>query len=375
MRFFPTSNNPTRSIRGHILALLTLCLCLGVQAQEKEPVKVGPTQTVEQSIEALFGPDQGAEPAPEDKPKTPSDPNAPVLYIADTNNGRIVVMQGIKGEGFTSIGLPGYGFGRFMRPAQLWVDYAGRLHIADSGNNRVVRIDQKSEQAWTELEGLQSPQGVAVDKDGVYVAETKANRVVRVKEIKKDSPVLETLTHPQLDRPTSLWIDKEGALYICSGEDPPGGKVFKTWMEKDRRRWKMFEGDGLSGSRFRPSGIVTAGPGVRFLDGSGSRVVTMQNMAGRRIKEHRFRENRRWRLSRPQGLATDKTGRRLFIADSGNDRILEIRADGSIVGEFTQLEGDPASVLRNPTSVFVFSPAPAPEPEDDDDDDDKKKGK
>ena len=49
--------------------------------------------------------------------------------------------------------------------------------------------------------------------------------------------------------------------------------------------------------------------------------------------------------------------------DSGNDRILEVRADGSIVREFTHMDDDPNSVLRNPTSIFVFSPAPGPEPE------------
>jgi DNA-binding beta-propeller fold protein YncE len=341
----------------------------------EEPAKVGPTQNVEQSIEALFGPEEkkddlkaGSEEAVQN--------DEPILYISDTDNGRIIVMQGISGDGYSSIGLPGYGYGRFLRPAQVWVDFEKRLYIADSGNDRIVRVDQRAENGWQELDGLSGPTGVAVDKSGIYIADTGANRIVKVDDIKKDAPITETITHPQLSRPTTLWIDSTGALYACCGEDPPGGKVFKTWMDKDRRRWKIFEGEGLTGSRFRPSGIVTTGSALKMLDGSGQRVVNMQDMDGRQMKEQRFRETKQRRLSRPQGLAVDPSGQKFYIADSGNDRVLEVKADGTVVGEFFQFEGEPTSGLRNPTSVFVFTPAPVPDEEDKDEKDkDKKKKK
>ena len=345
--------------------LLSLSLIAHAQEVGPTPDQVGSPQTVEQSIEALFGPEKPEDPS-KDPAQASEENNEPLLYIADTDNGRIIVMQGIQGSGYSAIGLPGYGFGRFLRPAQVWVDYQGRLYIADSGNDRVVRIDQRSDRGWTELGGFSNPSGVAVDKSGVYIADTKANRIVRVKEIEEDQAIEETITHPQLSRPTSLWIDAEGALYASCGEDPPGGKVFKTWMEKDRRRWAIFEGEGLSGSRFRPSALVTVKKNLRLLDGSGQRVITMEDIDGRRLKEQTFRSSRQWRLNRPQGIAVDETGQRFFVADSGNDRILEIRADGTVKEEFYQMEGDPTTALRNPTSVFVFSPAPAPEPPEED---------
>jgi len=317
-----------------------------------------------------LGPEK--EDAPEEAvSETPPENNEPIIIISDTDNGRIVIIQGINGQGYTSLGLPGFGYGRFMRPAQVWLDWDKRLYVADSGNNRVIRVDQQSAQGWSELEDLSTPMGVAVGKAGVYIAEMPENRIIRVKEIVADSPVLETITHPQLTRPSSLWIDADDALYICAGEDPPGGKIFKTWMEKDRRRWQIFEGDGLTGSRFRPSGIVTVKEDIKFIDGSGYRVVNMKNMQGKRLKEQAFRNHKLWRLNRPQGVAVDETGEKFYIADSGNDRILEVRADGSIVGEFFGVKGDPTSVLRNPTSVFVFNPAPKPEPEEDDDEKEK----
>lgn len=349
-----------------------VAMAQGTEKEEK-PQPAGPTQNVEQSIEALFGPE--GEKEENSQPEAPRS-QEPVLYITDTDNGRIVIMQGIEGEGYTTMGLPGYGFGRFLRPAQIWVDWAGRVYVADSGNDRVVRLDQKSARGWEEYgKGLSSPMGVAASREGIYVADTKNNRILVLKDLKEDAEVIETLTHTQLTRPTSLWVDSEDALYICCGEDPPGGKVFKTWKEKDRRRWRIYEGDGLTGSRFRPSGLVTTGSKLKLLDGSGQRIINMQNMAGKRSKEQTFRGDRRFRLSRPQGVAVDQSGKRFYVADSGNDRILEVRANGEVVGEFRGKPGDPTSLLRNPASVFVFSPAPPPEPEEKDDDKKDKKDK
>ena len=351
------------------LMVTLMCVSTGwAQEKDQNSQSQGPTTTVEESIEALFGPDRPTEATEEEEDK-PVLSDEPILYIADTDNGRIVVMQGLDGTGFTTVGMPGYGFGRFLRPAQVWVDYKRRLYIADSGNNRVVRIDHDTAPGWTEFGDLSSPMGVAVDKSGVYIADTKADRVILLDEVVEGSPIKEVLTRQQMTRPTNLWIDAKGALYICCGEDPPGGRIFKTWKEKDRRRWLMFEGTGLSGSRFRPSGLVTTGAeSLRFLDESGQRVVAMQNMEGRRMKELAFRDDHRFRLSRPGGIAVDQSGQRFFIADSGNDRILEVRADGSIVAQFTHKdEEDIESMLRNPTSIFIYSPAPAPEPEESDD--------
>lgn len=342
-----------------------------------------PATTEPPSIEDLYGPDlprrnvEKDEPAPE-APKS----TEPVIYISDSDNGRIVVMQGIQGEGFTSLGLPGYGMGRFLRPAQVWLDYKARLHVADSGNNRVIRIDQQANPGWTEVGSLSEPRGVAVDGTGVYVSDTRANRVVVYDEIVNGAKIREVLTHPQLKRPAELWIDGQGALYICCGEDPPGGKLLKTWIEKglaekgvvkETRRWAVFEGEGLSGSRFLPAAVVTDKSGLRLLDVSSQRLVSMQDIAGKRLKEEKFRIDPRWRLSRPSGLAIDPQGG-IFIADSGNDRILKLNKDGQVIDEFYILDSDPTTMLANPTSIFIYSPAPPPAPSDDEGDS-KGKGK
>ncbi len=338
---------------------------------EEEPAK-----GVDESIEDLFGPDlpsRGQSDSKDLQPEKPEGPQEPVLYISDTDNGRIVIMMGMEGDGYSSLGLPGYGLGRFLRPKQVWVDYAGRLHIADSGNNRVVRIDQatvENRPSWNEVDGLSDPHGVAVDGFGVYISDTKADRIVVYDELLDNAKVREEITHPQMRKPTSLWIDQHGALYICAGEDPPGGKLFKTWMEKERRRWSIYEGENLSGSRFLPTSVITTADGLVILDYSGQRVITMRDMTGNRLKEHRFRLDPRTRLRRPTGLGLSNDGR-IFLTDSGNDRILEIDKNGQVKGAFVEYGGDPNTLLSNPTSVFIYSPAPPPVKKDDDDDEEE----
>ena len=376
----PSKTDPSKPEPGSIEEPAT------AEPGKSEPeLPVGPKDDVED----LYAPDQPikkADPKTEAKTEPPKS-TEPVLYISDTDNGRIVVMQGLKGEGFISLGLPGYGFGRFLRPAQIWVDYAGRVHVADSGNNRVIRINQNAqsnEPGWTEVDGLSEPRGVAVDGTAAYVSDTKANRIVVYDEIVTKAKPREILTHPLLKRPADLWIDASGALYICCGEDPPGGRVLKTWMEKgiaekegaeakSTRRWAIYSGDGLSGSRFLPTSMVTAKSGLRLLDISGQRVISMSDFNGKKLREDKFRLDPRWRLSRPGGIAVDKDGR-TFIADSGNDRILEIGPTGEVLGEYEMADDDTGTLLANPSSIFIFSPAPGP-PAKEDEEEGKGKGK
>lgn len=340
------------------------------------------------SIEDLYAPDlpkKGAD--PKDNPDAVGEAatKEPYIYVSDTDNGRIAVMQGISGKNFTSVGMPGYGMGRFLRPAQIWMDYSYQLYVADSGNNRVIRIDQGSNDSWNEINGLSEPQGVAVDASGVYVSDTKADRVLVYDKLTNDAKPRDTLSHPLLKRPGALWIDTAGALYICSGEDPPGGRLFKTWLEKgiaekkgaeakQQRRWAVFKGEGLSGSRFLPSAVVTGKSGICMLDSSGQRLICMQDISGHKLQEYKLRIDPRFRLSRPIGMAVDKEGY-IYITDSGNDRILKLNFEGNVLGEFHIADSDPSTMLANPSSIFIYTPAPIPEPTQEDDVKGKQKNK
>ena len=68
------------------------------------------------------------------------------LYIADTGNKRIVRMDDLSGKGWTTFGNIGTEK-RLHGPVGIAVDEAGRIYIADSPD-RIVRIDDMTGKGW-----------------------------------------------------------------------------------------------------------------------------------------------------------------------------------------------------------------------------------
>jgi len=107
------------------------------------------------------------------------------VYVADTNNNRLVRLAA-DGTVVGEWGVSGTANGHFHDPAGVAVDGAGNVFVLDSGNNRVqvFEADGHFLEKWG-LRGigtgdLSQPGAIAVDCSGdVYVADTNNNRVER----------------------------------------------------------------------------------------------------------------------------------------------------------------------------------------------------
>ena len=106
-------------------------------------------------------------------------------YVADTGNDRIVRLS--PGGGVTAEwGSRGTGDGRFHSPTGVAVDAAGAVYVVDGENNRVQVFDANGRflAKWG-VRGVgpgafSQPTAVAVDCNGsVYVADTNNNRIER----------------------------------------------------------------------------------------------------------------------------------------------------------------------------------------------------
>ncbi|HWW89742.1 MAG TPA: hypothetical protein VNY35_03050 [Solirubrobacteraceae bacterium] len=107
------------------------------------------------------------------------------VYVADTYNNRVVKLTaggGVLGEW----GSAGTGDGRFLSPNGVAVDGAGSVYVLDGENNRVELFDTNGRflakwgQRGAGLGEFSKPVGLAVGCDGaVYVADTLNNRVQR----------------------------------------------------------------------------------------------------------------------------------------------------------------------------------------------------
>ena len=243
------------------------------------------------------------------------------LYIADQGNGRV---RQLAADGtITTVaggGTAGLGDGllatsaTLLDPTAAALDTAGNLYIADTGNNRVRRVDPSGlittfagngtitgfggEGEPATLAPMDAPQGVSADTAGnVYISDTNHSRVIRVDTAGNLHTVAGTGTPgyigdgdaltSELYGPEGLAVDGGGNVYIADAQN---------------QRVRMLTPDGTIST--------VAGTGANGFSGDGGPAVAAE-------------------LSYPSAVALDSSGD-LYIADTGNNRIRMVTPDGDI---------------------------------------------
>ncbi|WP_051251497.1 NHL repeat-containing protein [Paenibacillus harenae] len=159
------------------------------------------------------------------------------------------------------------GVGDFVEPADMVVDDNGLIHVVDSGNNRIVRIDEK----WQvqdiidgfsndgKRDGFKNPTGMYVDGDGMmYIADTDNGRVV---VLDKDGSLVRFIEKPNSDilasdfkfAPLKVTVDKAKRVFVIAQGmfegimqfDPDGefiGFVGTNKVQRDYTEffWRLF---------------------------------------------------------------------------------------------------------------------------------------
>ncbi len=220
---------------------------------------------------------------------------------------------------------------RFSDPFGVALDLQGNAYVADAGDsNRIRRIAPDGvvstfaggREGFADGVGtaaaFHTPSALALDRKGnLYVADT-GNHAIR--RIAPDGSVSTLAGDGQpgyqdglgraarFNGPVGLAVDKEGNVYVAD-----------TYNDRIRR--------------IAPDGSVTtvAGNGV---PGTGD---GMASVAG---------------FDTPTAVAVDKKGV-LYVADTGNDAVRRIDADGMVATIAKPLENDPQPVLRRPSGLAL----------------------
>jgi len=255
-----------------------------------------------------------------------------------------------------------------MRPVGIAYDAAGDLFIADANKNQVVEISvggALSVVAGNGTQGfsgdggpataaeLNEPMAVAVAADGtLYIADTGNQRIRAV-----SGGIISTFagdgvrgfsgdngvpTNAELNRPAALAMDASGALLVCDQGNERVRRISNGQIT-------TFAGDGVQGfagdggvataaELNEPSGIAVSTDGRVFIADSGNervRVVAsngvMGTFAGTGVAgfDGDGGPASAARLNRPMGLAVDDVNE-VYVADEDNHRLRRIGSDGTI---------------------------------------------
>jgi sugar lactone lactonase YvrE len=226
------------------------------------------------------------------------------LYIADTNNNRIRMVNASSGlittvagtgaANYSGDGGPAFG-ASLNSPSDVFVDGAGNIFIADTLNHVIRKIDTAGVihlVAGTPQSGgysgdggtatsaqLNQPNGVCADQAGnVYIADTLNNRV---REVNSTNTITTVAGPASLSNPTDVVVDGSGSIFVTDTNNNVIRLVSNGVM------------------------ITLAGtPPTGGFNGDNMPAVNVQ-------------------INGPTGvaLAGNRGGGKIYIADTGNDRI------------------------------------------------------
>ncbi len=245
-------------------------------------------------------------------------------------------------------------------PLGLAVDSAGNLFIADTGNNRIRRVDAETH-VITTVEGngalsggLGEPVSIAVDKDeNLYIGESMSLGILRV----------DAFTHivtkvigaglsgvPLAAEPAAgpFWVaisDSRGLFF----SNPNQSTVF--WFDSTTNQIHPITGSALcehskdgnlatGSSLCFPEGLVLEGGKQLFIADTGNNRIQRMDLntgvistvagAGEAGNSGDGGPAVNAKLDGPMGIAIDSNGN-LYIADTGNNCIRKLNAENGVI--------------------------------------------
>lgn len=302
----------------------------------------------------------------------------------------------VAGTGVT--GLSGDGgwaaLATFASPSAIAYDVAGNLYVSDALNHVVREVStsgQITTVAGNGLEGysgdggsataasLDTPVGVAVDASGIlYIADSHNHRIRKVAGgiitsiagtgVAGFSGDGGSALSAQLSLPSAIAVDGSGSLYIADTNNQRIRKIVGTTITTIAGTGEeTFAGDGAaatSAALDSPLGIAVDSAGRVYIAdrhnqrirvvGSGGMMTTLAGDGAVGFSGDGG-SGTAAALARPSGVSVDAAGN-VYIADSQNQRIREVVADGtiaSVAGSGQQGYGGDGAVL---TSADLDSP-------------------
>lgn len=234
------------------------------------------------------------------------------------------------------------------QPFGVAVAPSGNLYVAD-GNNKFIRVFDKFDKYKTSFGTGQflRPYGIAVDTNGnIYVTDYDADYV---RKFNKRFKLVKSWGgtgngNSQFYGPAGIWVDGERVFVADAGNHRV--QVF----DRNGNLLTKFGSEGKEVGEFRsPWGVVVDGVGnVYVSEGGNNRVQKCRPQTNTfvcdQILTGEFRD--------PHLLCIDQNRERIYVADTGNNRIQVFDADWNFIAKFGST-GTGKRQMRRPSGVVV----------------------
>jgi streptogramin lyase len=254
------------------------------------------------------------------------------IYVADTENDRIVRIDDMAGHHWTEFGAWGLQTDHFAGPNCIFVDAQGHIYVGDTGStekgsiSRIVRMDDMRGKNWVEFG--QPGGGVGQFKDvsdiwvddktgRIFVADNKAHRIVCMDDMTgKGWVTYGREADPEGGRgsffgPEGVSLDSRGRIYIADKSriiriDDMTGAHWTEYAPKDPIH-------GLSGAC---KVVLDSHDRLFIADRNNNRIVKVDGMDGSYWKacDTFIVEGDKAMFQKPHGLALDQQGR-IYVTD------------------------------------------------------------
>ena len=265
------------------------------------------------------------------------------VYVADTLNDRIVKLSP-QGQQLKAWGTHGVKPGQFEQPRALVVDHREDLLVADTGNHRIERFTTSGHllAAWGQPGavpgGLVLPSGIAVDaQDHIYVADQFLHRV---QEFTPAGELIRVLGAQTLTEPHGIAVDRSGRVFVA---DAVAQEAFEFSPRGDLLR--------SFGGFQRPVDVTLDHQGNLFVSDFFRSRVDELAPSGKPLKSFGGFGKSPGRFRGPEEIALDKAGN-LYVADSINSRIEKLSPRDKVEGNWGK-RGVAAQDLGAPGGIAV----------------------
>jgi DNA-binding beta-propeller fold protein YncE len=277
----------------------------------------------------------GAKMVEEDDPKTSTDDH--ILTMFAVNSGSSQIVYNVKLIEPRIYGSPGKDTGHFDHPHGICCDKYGTVYVADTRNNRVVRLKyENTKLRWVSTidSGLDAPRDVAIDTRGrVYVADSGHNRIAVFDSL----GTLMTTWTADMEGPTAICVLDPAADYNEFGLNTA------VVIDRGRTRISQFslaDGRQLRMVDMRRIGLDAAGFAYCAYDRHGNVYVTDQVNS----EIHLFDPDLRYIVSfgrqgvegttfdSPTGIAIWRRFGQVFISEANGGQYYWVGLDAYLIG-------------------------------------------